>query len=176
MSVEGDAHWNYVELPDGTRRKMSREEIDNHGILPKGSTSFQLISLYPAGINSTGLFPFEFQGKVYRPPATNSWFTNPAGMDRLAQANRIEPYTDGETLRCESPGSVPPARHATAAAGHADLRLIHPALALDVEARSHIERFAKRAGEFVPAIGLAQELSRGRRRGGSSIAAGHWET
>ena len=34
MSVEGDAHWNYVELPDGSRRKITREEINNHGLLP----------------------------------------------------------------------------------------------------------------------------------------------
>ena len=99
MSVEGDGHWNYVEFPDETRRKMTRDEIDNHGLLPKDATPFQLISLYPAGVNQTGLFPFEFRGKTYRPPANNSWFTNEAGMKKLAEANRIEPYADGETLR-----------------------------------------------------------------------------
>ncbi len=99
MSVEGDNHWNYVELADGTRRKMTREEINNHGLLPKGAMPFQLVSLYPAGVNQTGLFGFRFRGKVYSPPPGNSWFTNPEGMARLAAANRIEPYADGETLR-----------------------------------------------------------------------------
>lgn len=99
MSVEGDNHWNYVEFADGTRRKMTKEEVNNHGLLPKGAIPFQLVSLYPAGVNDTGLFGFPFRGKTYKPPAGNSWFTNREGMQRLSDASRIEPYTDGETLR-----------------------------------------------------------------------------
>ena len=99
MVVEGDSHWNYVELPDGKRRKMSKEEIRNHRLLQSGSTVIQLVSLYPAGLNQTGLFPFKFRGKTYEPPAGNSWFTNPEGMQRLADANRLESYEDGQTLR-----------------------------------------------------------------------------
>ena len=99
MSVEGDPHWNYVELADGTRRKMTREEIDNHKLLAAGATPYQLVSLYPAGMNQTGLFAFHFRGKEYRAPKGNSWFTNEEGMKRLAAAGRIEPYEDGQTLR-----------------------------------------------------------------------------
>jgi adenine-specific DNA-methyltransferase len=99
MAVEGDAHWNYVELPNGSRRKMTKDEIENHDLLPSGSVPIQLISLYPAGLNKTGLFEIKFRGKVYRPPAGNSWFTNPEGMAKLASANRLEPYEDGSTLR-----------------------------------------------------------------------------
>lgn len=99
MNVEGDTHWNYVELPDGSRRKMTSDEVNNHKLLPDGAVPIQLISLYPAGINETGLFKFTFRGKPYSPPPGNSWFTNPQGMQRLADANRLEPYEDGETLR-----------------------------------------------------------------------------
>ncbi|MBI3106975.1 MAG: site-specific DNA-methyltransferase [Candidatus Rokubacteria bacterium] len=99
MSVEGDTHWNYVELADGTRRKMTPEEINNHRLLPPGSTPVQLVSLYPAGVNQSGLFPFVFRGKEYRPPAGNSWFTSLEGMNRLAEAGRLEPYEEGSTLR-----------------------------------------------------------------------------
>ena len=98
MSVEGDPHWNYVELPGKTRRRMTPEEIRNHRTLPAGAVPARLMSLYPAGVNQTGLFPFVFRGKEYRPPQGNSWFTNTEGMRRLAEANRIEPYEDGETL------------------------------------------------------------------------------
>ena len=97
--VERDSHWNYVELADGTRRKMSREEIDNHGLLPEGSVVYQLMQLYPVGVNRTGVFPIEFRGRSYPPPEGNSWFTNEAGMRMLVAANRVEPYEDGETLR-----------------------------------------------------------------------------
>lgn len=99
MIVEGDTHWNYIELSDGSRRRMTKDEIENHKLLPDGSTPIQLISLYPAGINKTGLFDFDFRGKIYKPPTGNSWFTNPAGMAKLASANRLEPYEDGNTLR-----------------------------------------------------------------------------
>src|SRR3990172_3289520 len=99
MSVEGDAHWNYVELADGTRRKMTPEEINNHRLLPPSSTPVQLVSLYPAGVNQSGLFPFVFRGKEYRPPAGNSWFTSLEGMNRLAEAGRLEPHEEGSTLR-----------------------------------------------------------------------------
>lgn len=99
MSVEGDSHWNYVELPDGSRRKMTKDEVNNHKLLPSGSIPCQLVSLYPAGVNQGGLFVFPFRGKTYRPSTGNSWFTNPNGMQRLADANRLEPYEGGETLR-----------------------------------------------------------------------------
>lgn len=99
MSVDGDAHWNYVELADGARRRMTPDELKNHRLLPPGSTPVQLVSLYPAGVNQSGLFPFVFRGKEYRPPAGNSWFTNREGMNRLAEAGRLEPYEEGSTLR-----------------------------------------------------------------------------
>lgn len=99
LQVEGDSHWNYIELADGTRRKLTREEIRDHSRLPSGGTPCQLVSLYPAGMNETGKFDFEFRGVRYRPPQGNSWFTNLAGMNRLAEAGRLEPYESGKTLR-----------------------------------------------------------------------------
>src|SRR5208337_2396917 len=98
-NIEGDSHWNYIEMPDGTRRKLSGEEINNHKRIPKGARIFQLISLYPAGLNQTGLFPVTFRGKIYKPPAGKSWGTNPEGMQKLIDSGRIEPYEDGTTLR-----------------------------------------------------------------------------
>ncbi len=97
--VQGDSHWNYVELPDGSRRKMNRDEINNHKLLPPGSTVCQLMSLYPVGVNKTGLFPVHVDGKKYDPPPGNSWFTNPESMAKVIAANRAVPYEDGQTLR-----------------------------------------------------------------------------
>jgi adenine-specific DNA-methyltransferase len=99
MDVEGDGHWNYIEVPDGSRRRLSTEEVENHRLLPSDSRIFQLSNLYPAGINPSGLFEVEFRGKKYSPPRGNSWKTNPEGMNRCVLANRIEPYESGDTLR-----------------------------------------------------------------------------
>jgi adenine-specific DNA-methyltransferase len=99
MVVEGDAHWNYMESPDGRLQKLTREQINNHRLLPPGAVPVQLVSLYPAGLNATGVFSFTFKGVTYNPPQGNSWFTNPQGMRRLAEADRLIPYEDGKTLR-----------------------------------------------------------------------------
>ncbi len=99
QNFEGDPHWNFAELADGTRRQMTKAEINNHALLPEGAVPLQLIHLYPVGVNRNGIFTFPFRGAPYDPPAGNSWFTNPTGMQRLADANRIEPYEDGRTLR-----------------------------------------------------------------------------
>ena len=97
--AEGDSHWNMYETPDGVFHKMSSAEIENHSLLPAGSEVFQLASLYPAGSFDTGIFPFEFKGKIYNPPAGRSWKTHYDGMCRLAHNNRLFPYETGDTLR-----------------------------------------------------------------------------
>jgi adenine-specific DNA-methyltransferase len=98
-SVEGDSHWNVAILPDGTTRKMTREEVDDHRLLPAGADVGQLIGLYPTGSFDTGIYDFEFDGKTYSPPPGRSWKTPRDGMERLAQAGRLIPYSGGETLR-----------------------------------------------------------------------------
>lgn len=97
--AEGDSHWNMYESPDGSVHKMTSEQIENHKLLPVGSEVFQLASLYPAGSFDTGIFPFEYAGKIYNPPAGRSWKTHYDGMCRLADSNRLYPYDTGDTLR-----------------------------------------------------------------------------
>jgi adenine-specific DNA-methyltransferase len=100
MIVEGDSHWNIIEFEDGHREKMTNEQIYNHSLLPKSVVDIcQLGSLYPAGINQSGIFPIEVFGKTYMPPKGKSWKTTKEGIERLVKAKRIEQYQDGETLR-----------------------------------------------------------------------------
>ncbi|MBW3565435.1 MAG: site-specific DNA-methyltransferase [Acidobacteria bacterium] len=97
--VEGDTHWNYVELPSGHRRKMSSDEIASHRLLPEGAEVYQLIGLYPAGAFATGIYEFEFNGTTFKLPPGKSWKSPREGMNRLAMANRLQPYAGGSTLR-----------------------------------------------------------------------------
>jgi len=97
-SPQGDSHWDRVEMPDGTRRKLAPAEIADHSLIPKGAELYRLTGLHPAGINETGLFDFAFNGKSYKPPRGRSWKTTREGMERLARAKRLEPYEDGESL------------------------------------------------------------------------------
>ena len=98
-NIEGDNHWNYVELPDGKRRKMTAEEINDHSLLPKGVRVFRLLPLYPAGFNDNAVFPVEFEGKQIYPPKGKSWKTNEVGMKSLINANRIGQFERGDTLQ-----------------------------------------------------------------------------
>ena len=98
-NVAGDNHWNYGEDRNGNVFKLSTEQVNNHKLLPDGTDIIQLNGLYPAGVNKSGLFDFEFEGKIYTPPLGNSWKTNEEGMKRLKAANRLMPYSGGKTIR-----------------------------------------------------------------------------
>jgi len=92
--------WNYVEMPDGERRRLTKEEIENPDLLPKGAKFFASYKLAPAGFNQNATFKVEYKGKLYRPPLTSggrSWKTHEGGMKRLVTLNRILPQ--GDTLR-----------------------------------------------------------------------------
>ena len=96
--TEGDSHWNQI-LIDGEYKKLVSKEVNNHSLIPTESRLYQLSALYPTGSFDTGIFPFYFQGKKYNPPAGRSWKSPHHGMNRLAYANRIEPYKGGKTIR-----------------------------------------------------------------------------
>lgn len=86
----GDEAYKYLELEDGTRRPMSREERDGRTVLPRGSRIYRLGDLQSQGPTSEDA-PFEFRGMVFRPKPTSHWKANyPKGMEQLKKARRIE--------------------------------------------------------------------------------------
>jgi adenine-specific DNA-methyltransferase len=97
--VEGDNHWNLYQLPDGTIHKMSSDEINNHKLLPKDADPCQLIALYPIGYSQDRDFEVTFKGKKYKPANNRSWKFDIDGFKILVDANRIVPYSTGDTIR-----------------------------------------------------------------------------
>jgi len=95
QNVQGDSHWGWIELNDGTRRKMKKEEVNNHDLLPQDSKIFRLVPLWPASFSKKSVYPIKFRGKSYTPPPGQCWVTNPDGMARLINQNRIEPEGEG---------------------------------------------------------------------------------
>ena len=77
-----------VELPDGTRRRMSQEERDNPAFLPKGSRRFQDISLTSQGAGAVPP-PYEFKGLLFYSTGGRSWGTTHEGLSRLAKQERL---------------------------------------------------------------------------------------
>ena len=98
MSVQGDAHWNMIELSDGTRRKLTSDEINNHSLLPKNSSIYRYGAMFPAGVNPAGFFDIDVEGDCYKFPSGKGWKTTPDGMEKLLAAGRVEPWERGKTL------------------------------------------------------------------------------
>jgi adenine-specific DNA-methyltransferase len=94
--LSGDEAYKYLELQDGTRRPMTREERDAARALPDGARIYRLGDLQSQGAASEDA-PFVFQGSVFRPKPSSHWKASyPDGMERLKRANRIE--LSGNTL------------------------------------------------------------------------------
>ncbi len=90
-NVEGNSIWNWVELADGTRRKLKKEEINNHALIPKGAKIFQSKFLMESK-NAVGNFQYDvsFQNKVYNPKNFGKgWVTHEVGMKNLLKNNRV---------------------------------------------------------------------------------------
>jgi adenine-specific DNA-methyltransferase len=95
--AEGESGWSYADFPDGTRRKLTKEDVADHTLLPKGTKVFQSVSLLPTQYRKNQDFPFVFEGKEYLPPKRVSWKTDRKGMEALAATRRLLP--SGDTLR-----------------------------------------------------------------------------
>lgn len=90
QDVEGEFHHCWYEMPDGSRHRMSPEQLNNHSLLPKDARVYRLKSLEPSGPMESGMFTYVFEGKPY-PPPKNGYGTPPNGMDRLRDHKRLQP-------------------------------------------------------------------------------------
>jgi adenine-specific DNA-methyltransferase len=90
-AVEDDTRSQYqmVELPDGTRRRLTRAENRDSTLLPAGSRIFRLDNLTSGGWSDELSKPFTFQGRDFRLAGNLHWKTTAPGMMRLAELGRI---------------------------------------------------------------------------------------
>lgn len=82
--------YDKVELPDGTRRSLTREERRGTEPLPPGARRYTLGDLTSDGFRSTTTVNYEFNGKTYHPGPNSHWKTTVEGLDVLAGAGRLE--------------------------------------------------------------------------------------
>ena len=83
-----------VELPDLTRRRMTKEEKEDPTLLPEGSRRFVD---YQATSQSGDKGKYEFEGRIFIPPGDRGWVSNQEGLDRLAKQGRL--LASGKSLR-----------------------------------------------------------------------------
>ena len=88
-SIQDDENLRFVELSDGTRRRISPEEVVGGVPLPAGARPFRpnpLTNQRPA--QGADLRKYEFEGRVYTPGA-GTFRTDENGMKRLEHEKRL---------------------------------------------------------------------------------------
>ncbi|MBI2487733.1 MAG: site-specific DNA-methyltransferase, partial [Deltaproteobacteria bacterium] len=83
-----DENYNYLLLPNGETRKLSKEEFEGRREIPAGAKIFRYDHLLSSG-SSIQNQDFFFEGKKFTPPAGNHWKTSVEGLQALAKAGRI---------------------------------------------------------------------------------------
>lgn len=81
--------YTYVELADGERRKMTKEERLTPSLLPKDSKPYRLGTLFSAGYTPSCMYNVDFHGKIYS-STKKSWMTTHSGMLELIRKGRVE--------------------------------------------------------------------------------------
>ncbi len=80
--------YTWVELADGSRRKMTSEERKDPTILPKDSRPFFADNLMSSGYTASCYYDFEFEGRTFK-SQKYSWKTNSTGMQKLIAERRL---------------------------------------------------------------------------------------
>ncbi len=96
QDVEGLYYWGIAELADGTRRRMSKDEISDHKLLPEGSVVARTVSIKPPTFSPSAVYPVSFEGRDYL-PGNGCWIVNKEAMERLIGAGRI--VSSGKSLQ-----------------------------------------------------------------------------
>ncbi|RBY86776.1 site-specific DNA-methyltransferase [Blastococcus sp. TF02A-26] len=85
--------YSQIELPDGTRRRVTRTERVQG--IPEGARIFRLDNITSQsagrekGEGAASWFPVEYADRTFRPSMQSRWKTNESGMQNLLIADRI---------------------------------------------------------------------------------------
>ena len=90
------SRWTNIELPDGTRRRLSKDEVENLSSFPNGSRVYRLVSQRAPSFSESTIYSFEFEGQVFKPPKGGCWVTTEDKMSILGKSNRLE--VEGDSL------------------------------------------------------------------------------
>lgn len=89
--------YDQVELLDGTRRALTRDEKKGLTDLPEGAKVFQLDNIISQGASENTIRKYSMDGVQYDCGANNHWKAAvPEGMDRLARNRRLYSTSKGK--------------------------------------------------------------------------------
>ena len=85
---EGEGSYNWILLPDGQTRSLSKAELENPKLIPADAKRYQPSDFQSSGETKSDT-TFEYNGKIYKPNPGKHWKTNLPGMKKLAELKRI---------------------------------------------------------------------------------------
>jgi adenine-specific DNA-methyltransferase len=91
------SQYTWVELQDGSRRRMSREEQADPTTLPRGARPYHLGDITSQSFQKNTTVPYQFADTTFHPGSNRHWTTTVEGLDRLAAQGRLA--VSGNTLR-----------------------------------------------------------------------------
>ena len=92
----GSGEYSWVELLDGTRRRLTKAESDDPRLLPEAHRFFIPDNLTSADVTTSGTFTYEYEGKPFFPKGGH-WKTTREGLEVLNAKKRL--IVQGATLR-----------------------------------------------------------------------------
>lgn len=98
MDTQGDPHWNVAEFSDGTRRKLTGNEVDNYALVSREFDPCRLVNMSPIGYSEDRDFVIDFEGRQLRPASGKCWKTDRQGIERLKKAGRLVTFEGGDKL------------------------------------------------------------------------------
>jgi adenine-specific DNA-methyltransferase len=93
---DGAGPYSLVELPDGSRRRLTADERANPQLIPDGGRIYRIDNLQSQSIGrekgegAASWFPVELDGKEFKPSLRARWKTNESGMKRLKESRRLQ--------------------------------------------------------------------------------------
>ncbi|MEW5961725.1 MAG: site-specific DNA-methyltransferase, partial [Chloroflexota bacterium] len=94
--IGAGTQYRYLQMFDGGRRTMTKDEQQDSSKMPSDVRVFRLVNLPSSGYTPSCTFDFKFEGRIYPPSRGRSWKTTQTGMQRLVRANRV--YSSGSYL------------------------------------------------------------------------------
>ncbi|WP_107667538.1 site-specific DNA-methyltransferase [Cyanothece sp. BG0011] len=82
FSTDASGKYSYLQLSNGERRRLTKEEIDNPNLIPTGAKVYRLSGMTS---QASPKVPYTFEGKKF----IGGWKTNEEGLTNLVNNNRV---------------------------------------------------------------------------------------
>ncbi len=92
----GGQFYGFVQLKDGTHRRLTQNEMDDPTTLPEGTKPYQLSSLSSQSGGEKSSFSVKFGDETFL-PGRGFWKTNEQGISKLINARRVK--KSGSSIR-----------------------------------------------------------------------------